>query len=51
MHKVLEAPDAADYAKAFRRRAFDSGGLRRHRLGSRTEPWVPLPEGRFPVAV
>jgi hypothetical protein len=33
------------------RRVFDSGGSRRHGLGSRTEPGIPLPERRFPVAV
>jgi hypothetical protein len=33
------------------RRAFDSGGSRRHLLRSSTKPRVPLLECRFPVAV
>jgi hypothetical protein len=35
----------------FERRAFDFGGSCRHRLGSRTEPRIPLLERRIPVAV
>jgi hypothetical protein len=33
------------------RRAFDSGGSRRHRLGNATEPRIPLPEGRLPIPI
>jgi hypothetical protein len=32
-------------------RAFDSRGSRRHRLGSRTVPRIPLPECGFPVTI
>jgi hypothetical protein len=32
-------------------RAFDSRVSRRHRLASPLEPWIPLPEGRFPFPI
>src|SRR5215510_3985681 len=32
-------------------RAFDLGGSRRHLLGRGTKPWIPPPEGGFPVSI
>jgi hypothetical protein len=33
------------------RRAFDSGGARRHRLGRDTEPRIPLAKDGLPVTI